>query len=76
MQPSGSLNGVTFSGPTSRCTPSSASLDERDHLAFGQARALDLVGIDQQHLPRALDAAQPVAEAVDRRVELVVAAHA
>ncbi len=47
---------------------------EGDDVAIGKPEPVHVVGIDQQDVAAVLEAAQPVAEAVDRRVELVVAA--
>lgn len=48
---------------------------ERDHLSVREPGAGDIFRIYQQHVAGALNASQAVAQSVNRRVELVVAAH-
>ena len=75
MHPSGSENGVTFKPEISRCTPSSASPTSADDLSGCKTCPRHFVGIDQENVARAFDSAQTVAETIDGRIELVVAAH-
>src|SRR5690348_1903206 len=49
--------------------------DEGYHLPFAQAGALHLLRVDEKDLASTFYAAKPVAKAVDRRVELIVAPH-